>query len=28
MVDTFRPLKVTRHALELEDRDYAGSWLH
>jgi len=27
MVDTFRPLRLTRHALELEDDAYAGSWL-
>jgi homogentisate 1,2-dioxygenase len=28
MVDTFRPLKLTRQALEIEDRDYYKSWLH
>ena len=28
MVDTFRPLKVTRQALLLEDPDYYLSWLH
>jgi homogentisate 1,2-dioxygenase len=27
MVDTFRPLRLTRHALELEDEGYAYSWL-
>ena len=27
MVDTFRPLKLTRQALEIEDRDYYQSWL-
>lgn len=27
MVDTFRPLQLTAHALEIEDRDYAFSWL-
>lgn len=27
MVDTFRPLRLTRHALELEDGGYAYSWL-
>lgn len=26
MVDTFRPLKLTQAALDLEDRDYAYSW--
>jgi len=26
MVDTFRPLKLTRTALELEDKEYAYSW--
>ncbi len=26
MVDTFRPLKITRQALEIEDRDYFKSW--
>jgi len=26
MIDTFRPLAVTRRALEIEDRDYALSW--
>lgn len=26
MVDTFRPLKLTRTALDLEDADYAFSW--
>jgi homogentisate 1,2-dioxygenase len=27
MVDTFRPLRLTRHALEIEDEGYAFSWL-
>lgn len=27
MVDTFRPLRLTRQALELEDSGYATSWL-
>jgi homogentisate 1,2-dioxygenase len=27
MVDTFRPLRLTRHAAELEDESYAYSWL-
>jgi homogentisate 1,2-dioxygenase len=27
MVDTFRPLKITRQALEIEDKDYYKSWL-
>ncbi len=27
MVDTYAPLKLTRNALELEDADYAYSWL-
>jgi homogentisate 1,2-dioxygenase len=27
MIDTFRPLKVTKQALELEDPDYMYSWL-
>ncbi len=27
MVDTFKPLKLTRQALELEDAQYAYSWL-
>jgi homogentisate 1,2-dioxygenase len=27
MVDTFRPLKVTRWALEHEDKEYHGSWM-
>lgn len=26
MVDTFRPLRLTKHALENEDRDYMLSW--
>jgi homogentisate 1,2-dioxygenase len=27
MVDTFRPLRLTQYALELEDEKYAYSWL-
>ncbi|HEX7412392.1 MAG TPA: homogentisate 1,2-dioxygenase [Bacteroidales bacterium] len=27
MIDTFRPLKLTRQALEIEDPDYFRSWL-
>ncbi|MCL4266247.1 MAG: homogentisate 1,2-dioxygenase [Anaerolineae bacterium] len=27
MVDTFRPLKLTRQALEMEDANYAYSWI-
>lgn len=27
MVDTFRPLQVTRYALEVEDKNYPYSWL-
>jgi homogentisate 1,2-dioxygenase len=27
MVDTFRPLKLTRQALEIEDKDYFQSWV-
>jgi homogentisate 1,2-dioxygenase len=27
MVDTFRPLKITKQALEIEDRDYFRSWI-
>jgi homogentisate 1,2-dioxygenase len=27
MVDTFRPLRLTRYALELEDENYVYSWL-
>jgi homogentisate 1,2-dioxygenase len=27
MIDTFRPLKVTKQALVLEDKDYYKSWL-
>lgn len=26
MIDTFRPLKLTQHALKFEDKDYAYSW--
>ncbi|MCT4664644.1 MAG: homogentisate 1,2-dioxygenase [Flavobacteriales bacterium] len=28
MVDTFKPLKITKQALELEVKDYHKSWLH
>lgn len=28
MVDTFKPLKLTKQALELEFKDYYKSWLH
>ena len=28
MVDTFKPLKLTKQALELEDKDYLKSWNH
>lgn len=28
MLDTFRPLKLTREALQIEDPDYYKSWLH
>jgi homogentisate 1,2-dioxygenase len=27
MVDTFRPLKITKQALEIEDREYYKSWM-
>jgi len=27
MIDTFRPLKITRQALEIEDKNYFKSWL-
>ena len=27
MVDTFKPLKLTRHALDRDDPDYHGSWM-
>jgi homogentisate 1,2-dioxygenase len=27
MVDTFRPLMITKQALEIEDREYFRSWL-
>ena len=27
MVDTFRPLKITRNAMEIEDPDYHKSWI-
>lgn len=28
MVDTFRPLKITENAIEIEDKDYYKSWLY
>lgn len=28
MVDTFRPLHITRHAVSAEDPDYVRSWIH
>ena len=28
MVDTFKPLKLTKQALEIEFKDYYTSWLH
>lgn len=28
MVDTFKPLKVTKQALEIEQPDYSKSWIH
>ncbi len=28
MVDTFKPLKLTKQALEIEHKDYYKSWLH
>jgi homogentisate 1,2-dioxygenase len=28
MVDTFRPLKVTQQAVEIENDDYFRSWLY
>jgi homogentisate 1,2-dioxygenase len=28
MVDTFRPLKLTEQALELDAGDYHKSWIH
>lgn len=28
MIDTFRPLKITRQALEIEDKNYYKSWLN
>jgi homogentisate 1,2-dioxygenase len=28
MVDTFKPLKLTVQALELEIKDYYKSWMH
>jgi homogentisate 1,2-dioxygenase len=27
MVDTFRPLRITKQAMEIEDKDYFASWL-
>jgi homogentisate 1,2-dioxygenase len=27
MVDTFRPLKLTRQSFEIEDKDYFKSWI-
>jgi homogentisate 1,2-dioxygenase len=27
MVDTFKPLKLTKEALEIEDKGYYKSWL-
>ena len=27
MLDTFNPLKITKQALELEDKDYYKSWI-
>jgi len=27
MVDTFRPLRLTKYALEIEDEGYAYNWL-
>jgi homogentisate 1,2-dioxygenase len=27
MIDTFRPLKLTKYALELEDKNYSYSWI-
>jgi len=28
MVDTFRPLKLTRQSLDIEDKEYFKSWIH
>lgn len=28
MVDTFKPLMITKQAIEIEDQDYYKSWLH
>lgn len=28
MVDTFKPLKITKNALEIEEKDYFKSWLY
>jgi homogentisate 1,2-dioxygenase len=28
MVDTFKPLKITEQALEIEAKDYYKSWIH
>jgi homogentisate 1,2-dioxygenase len=27
MVDTFKPLKITKQAMQIEDPDYFKSWL-
>jgi homogentisate 1,2-dioxygenase len=27
MIDTFRPLRLTKHAMQLEDKGYAYSWI-
>jgi homogentisate 1,2-dioxygenase len=27
MIDTFRPLLMTQHAMAIEDKDYYKSWL-
>jgi homogentisate 1,2-dioxygenase len=27
MIDTFHPLQLTKHAIQLEDKDYAYSWI-
>ena len=28
MVDTFKPLKLTKQAIEIEVKDYYKSWIH
>ena len=28
MVDTFKPLKLTQQALDIEVKDYYKSWIH